>query len=635
MYITIPVYLLLIILCFYILGSTADGYLSPALEKLASTLGFSESLAGVTLLALGNGAPDVISSLSAASSSSGGMFLAVGSLVGAGLFVSGVVSAVVILSSPKPIHVLGKAFLRDIIFYIISLSVLVIASFVGELSVYFGIIFFAIYIIFVVLVVVMDKIDDRNKAKRIEMRKNLQAKRETVGRVTDEEQEILDDADLDDDAYYFKDENDHLVDIQIEHNDPAINDDEKFSQVLDSADDDVMVEDYVDDEEDVENYKIQDNNSVIEKSLTLEPSVPKVQNLKTTIDEVDPVLDKQSSLRTLSDKIDKTRIEQNKDLSSFLMEDHYEEEQVTRQTDKVNIIQKSKTRIRASKTKHKIVWSMLKMKKFLKKGVEGEETFAEMNIFNKIIYIFIDAPIDFLRRVTIPPSDNETWDRRLATAVPIFSIFFIFSVTGIIDFRSVPPLAFWIAEGIAVILAIIIWFTTPLNKGPRRGMIVFAIFAFILSIVWIWFIANILIDLLGVLGLILGFKPSFLGITMLAWGNSVGDMMANSAVAKKGFARMALTGCFAGPLFNLLIGLGMSLVIKRINGQPPEVFEIKDREAILPMMAIGGLIFQLLMVSLISILSKFHLKKIQGIIQTIYFIAALVVITVAAFTFAK
>lgn len=59
---------------------------------------------------------------------------------------------------------------------------------------------------------------------------------------------------------------------------------------------------------------------------------------------------------------------------------------------------------------------------------------------------------------------------------------------------------------------------------------------------WIWFIANTLIDLLGLLGLIFGIKPAYLGITVLAWGNSVGDMMANSAVARKGFARMALIG---------------------------------------------------------------------------------------------
>jgi sodium/potassium/calcium exchanger 6 len=176
---------------------------------------------------------------------------------------------------------------------------------------------------------------------------------------------------------------------------------------------------------------------------------------------------------------------------------------------------------------------------------------------------------------------------------------------------------------------------TPLNHGPRRGMILFAIFGFLLSIMWIWFIANILIDLLGVLGLILGFKPAFLGITLLAWGNSVGDMMTNSAVAKKGLARMALTGCFAGPLFNFLIGLGLSLAIKAINGQPPEKFEITDKEAILPMMAVGALLVQLIMIIIIAIVSKFHLKKVQGVIQMCYFVLVIAAISTAAFTFAK
>ena len=49
----------------YNLGSTADMYLSPALETISDKLSCSESLAGVTLLALGNGAPDVFASLSA------------------------------------------------------------------------------------------------------------------------------------------------------------------------------------------------------------------------------------------------------------------------------------------------------------------------------------------------------------------------------------------------------------------------------------------------------------------------------------------------------------------------------------------------------------------------------------------
>ena len=49
----------------YLLASTADLYLSPALERITLRLGLSESLAGVTLLAFGNGAPDVFTSIAA------------------------------------------------------------------------------------------------------------------------------------------------------------------------------------------------------------------------------------------------------------------------------------------------------------------------------------------------------------------------------------------------------------------------------------------------------------------------------------------------------------------------------------------------------------------------------------------
>ena len=46
------------------LGSTASTYLSPTLTKICENLNLSYNFAGVTFLALGNGAPDVFSSLS-------------------------------------------------------------------------------------------------------------------------------------------------------------------------------------------------------------------------------------------------------------------------------------------------------------------------------------------------------------------------------------------------------------------------------------------------------------------------------------------------------------------------------------------------------------------------------------------
>jgi len=61
----VPIGALLMLIFMYNLSSTADEYLSPSLEFLTHKLGITESLAGVTFLALGNGANDVFAAISA------------------------------------------------------------------------------------------------------------------------------------------------------------------------------------------------------------------------------------------------------------------------------------------------------------------------------------------------------------------------------------------------------------------------------------------------------------------------------------------------------------------------------------------------------------------------------------------
>jgi len=39
-------------------------------------------------------------------------------------------------------------------------------------------------------------------------------------------------------------------------------------------------------------------------------------------------------------------------------------------------------------------------------------------------------------------------------------------------------------------------------------------------------------------------------------------MSADVAMTKKGFGEMAITGTMAGPVFNVLIGMGLSMTIK-------------------------------------------------------------------------
>ena len=84
-----------------------------------------------------------------------------------------------------------------------------------------------------------------------------------------------------------------------------------------------------------------------------------------------------------------------------------------------------------------------------------------------------------------------------------------------------------------------------------------ALVGFIIAASWIDYIADHVVSLLDFVGTILHIPGSIMGLTVLAWGNSIGDLSANVTMARKGLANMAMTACFAGPVFNILVGLGL------------------------------------------------------------------------------
>ena len=102
----------------YNLASTADAYLSPALETISDKFSCSESLAGVTLLALGNGGPDVFSAISAGGVNESDINLLISGLFGSALFISTVVMALTTRASLNggEIQVTRGFFIRDSIF---------------------------------------------------------------------------------------------------------------------------------------------------------------------------------------------------------------------------------------------------------------------------------------------------------------------------------------------------------------------------------------------------------------------------------------------------------------------------------------------------------------------------------------
>ena len=64
---------------------------------------------------------------------------------------------------------------------------------------------------------------------------------------------------------------------------------------------------------------------------------------------------------------------------------------------------------------------------------------------------------------------------------------------------------------------------------------------------WIDVFAGELAAALEFFAALSGIKPEILGLTLLAWGNSVGDYFTNVAMARKGLANMAPTGACVKP----------------------------------------------------------------------------------------
>lgn len=100
----------------------------------------------------------------------------------------------------------------------------------------------------------------------------------------------------------------------------------------------------------------------------------------------------------------------------------------------------------------------------------------------------------------------------------------------------------------------------------RISLFIWLFVAFCSCIMWIDLTANTLVSALTDVGKEMGIPSEFLGLTVLAWGNSIGDCITDTALARQGRGLMALSGCYGGPLFNMVAGLGIALLLNGIEG---------------------------------------------------------------------
>ncbi|GMK54472.1 hypothetical protein CspeluHIS016_0110580 [Cutaneotrichosporon spelunceum] len=140
---------LILLFLFCSISITASDFFCPNLASMAAYMGLSETTAGVTLLAFGNGSPDVFSTFVAMREGTFG--LAAGELIGAATFITSIV--VGSIAMVKPFQVPRYPFIRDIAFFMVAVLMFMWTLADGHLTLRESGAMIGLYALYVVVVI--------------------------------------------------------------------------------------------------------------------------------------------------------------------------------------------------------------------------------------------------------------------------------------------------------------------------------------------------------------------------------------------------------------------------------------------------------------------------------------------------
>lgn len=430
---------------FYLLGNTAADYFCCSLEKLSNLLRLPPTVAGVTLLPLGNGAPDVFASIAAFAGTDNGD-VGLNSILGGAIFVTCVVVGTIsICVADQLVSIDKKCFIRDVSMFLFAVVSLAVILFIGEVSVGGAIAFVSIYVVYATLIA--------------------------------------------------------------------------FNESFRRKDDDLKVDTFVPLLAVTEALQIRDQES-LNVSFTESDDVPQLVESKV------PHWMWGSNVAIYSDVVG-----------------HGTEDS----TDPL--------------------W-----------GWKGEETENdnENSLFSCFscskLFAWLEFPLALPRRLTIPIIEEGRWSKGYAVASVTFAPLLLALLWNAQHdgSRLVSGLVYLACAIIGCVLGCVAFICTKSNQPPQKWLLPWVLGGFFMSIIWFYMIANELVALLVAFGLIFGINPSILGLTVLAWGNSMGDLMSNVALAVHGGegVQIAVSGCYAGPMFNILAGLGICMLIGSWSKRP-------------------------------------------------------------------
>ncbi|XP_072164267.1 mitochondrial sodium/calcium exchanger protein-like [Diadema setosum] len=530
------------------LGVTAEEFFCPNLDVMSRTLKMSQNIAGVTLLAFGNGAPDIFSAIAAVTNARNGEAgLAIGALFGAGIFVTTIVAGSIAIT--RPFKMVERPFLRDSIFYLAAAFWTFYILYKGNILLQEAVGYIALYGLYVVVVFVGRKIYQKH-------RRRMQPQEVTTNGASPKaiiSVPVPDVLGVDGSASTLLQEPSHFHGTRINsaHGVPSIN----------SHGSDMVTVDYGT----LANLHERGHLTVTERLAV------------ASMLGVDGNIARSLTPRSLNAQSD----DEGEDAP---------------------LLGRENGETRTSQMKEFFIGIC---------PIDIKE-WSEKKWYSKVWEI-IKSPLIFLLTITIPVVDyNEPknrWNRMLNVLNLLLAPTFCTFVTkGLTKPITGGFLVWHLVLAISVLLAALVFFTSKPEKHPVYHS-AFSYIGFVVAVLWIYSLANEIVNILQMFGIEFNIDDAVLGLTVLAWGNSIGDLIADITMAKQGFPTMGMSACFGGPMFNMLLGIGISCTITTIRDKGSFKLVTNDVQYVLA----AGLAVSLLSSMILMVVMRFRANRFYGI----------------------
>lgn len=264
---------------------------------------------------------------------------------------------------------------------------------------------------------------------------------------------------------------------------------------------------------------------------------------------------------------------------------------------------------------------------------KSEIRIKEENPFLIKIIDFIDFPFHWLRKLTIPPCEEDHYNHLYTILWPFLGTTFL-----LYNFITTPWPIYLYALPFSTGLSFLLYKYKPQNpkKFPKYYIFI-DLTAILCGVLWTKMACGLLVDLLTFVGVLTNLSSTYLGLTVIAVGNALPDGLTTIAIARKGQAVMGLTGGIVGQLFGLLVGFGVSMLKKTLY-EGSQVFDLfngeKISENLLDLIVIGFAFGTMLFIFFYSIWNDFYFDMRMYYSLLVIYASFLLITTVYAFLLA-